>query len=289
MATWWARSRGRTRRTAGKQSETIAEKVRNASPVKINELRISSGPPTNATDSFIEAFFNAGDRPVDISNWYLTEHPTQQAIFSTLRIPAGTELEAHGFYCGLANSGLAAAARAGDTTIYVRSTSGMKASDAVSIGTEANAEARTILNLGTAARNHTTLWQPLPDGPVINIPAGATNVPVMSTSGFVVGQEKDGSRLRRDISHGSRWREAVRGGHGYRGGQARHASLHCSGCTCRSNEHQGDLRRRIPVRDRSGPTLTAWAMGRDCHGHQCRHAGDRHQSLGQCKRRSDQE
>jgi hypothetical protein len=172
-----------------KQSETIAEKVRNASPVKINELRISSGPPTNATDSFIE-LFNAGDRTVDISNWSLTEHPTQQAIFSTVRIPAGTKLEAHGFYLlGLANSGLAAAARAGDATIYVRSTSGMKAGDAVSIGTEANAEARTILNLGTAASNHTTLWQPLPDGPVINIPAGATNVPVMSTSGFVVGQK----------------------------------------------------------------------------------------------------
>jgi len=172
-----------------KQSEKIAEKVRNASPVKINELRISSGPPTNATDSFIE-LFNAGDRTVDISNWSLTEHPTQQAIFSTLRIPAGTKLEAHGFYLlGLANSGLAAAARAGDATIYVRSTSGMKAGDAVSIGTEANAEARTILNLGTAASNHTTLWQPLPDGPVINIPAGATNVPVMSTSGFVVGQK----------------------------------------------------------------------------------------------------
>jgi hypothetical protein len=34
----------------------------------------------------------------------------------------------------------------------------------------------------------TPLWQPLPDGP-ITIPAGSTNVPVTSTSGFTVGQK----------------------------------------------------------------------------------------------------
>jgi hypothetical protein len=181
--TWTNEKNGR------KQSETIAEKVRSASPVKINEFRISSGPPTNPTDSFIE-LYNAGDHAVDLSNWSLTEHPTQQAVFSTVMIPAATELEAHGFYLlGLANSGLATVARVGDATIYVRSTTGMKAGDTVSIGTGANEETRTMLNLGTAAVNHTTLWQPLPDGPVITVPAGATNVPVMSTSGFVVGQK----------------------------------------------------------------------------------------------------
>jgi len=172
-----------------KQSETIAEKVRNVSPVRINEFRISSGPPTNATDSFIE-LYNAGDRSVDLSNWTLTEHPTQQAIFSAVKIPSGTRLEAHGFYLlGLSNSGLAAPARAGDTTIHVRTTSGMKPGDTVSIGDGVQAETRKIASLGTAAANHTTLWQPLPDGPVITVPVGSTNVPVMSTSGFVVGQK----------------------------------------------------------------------------------------------------
>src|SRR5581483_7414253 len=39
--------------TGAKQTDTIAEKVRNVSPVKINEFRISSGPPANSTDSFI--------------------------------------------------------------------------------------------------------------------------------------------------------------------------------------------------------------------------------------------
>ena len=189
MATWWATAQWKTRPAAAKQSETIAERVRNASPVKINEFRISSGPPTNATDSFIE-LYNAGDRSVDISNWSLTVHPTQQAIFSAVKVPAGTKLAAHGFYLlGLANSGLAAAAHAGDATIYVRSTAGMKAGDTVSIGDVSGAETRKIASVGTAASNHTTVWQPLPDGPVITIPAGSTNVPVMSTAGFVVGEK----------------------------------------------------------------------------------------------------
>jgi len=174
------------------QSETIAEKVRNVSPVKINEFRISDGSPTNTTNSFIE-LYNAGARDIDISNWTLTEHPTQQAIFSTVKIPAGTKLAAHGFYLlGLSNSGLAVPARAGDTTINVNTT-GMSAGDTIDIdtgaGTASNAETRKIAGIGTAAGANTTLWQPLPDGPVITIPAGSTSVPVTSVAGFAVGEK----------------------------------------------------------------------------------------------------
>ncbi len=179
-----------TDQTSGsRHSVTIAERVRNASPVKINEFRISSGPPANATDSFIE-LYNAGDRSADISNWSLTVHPTQQAIFSTVKVPAGTKLARHGYYLlGLADSGLAATAHAGDATVFVRSTAGMNAGDTVTIGDGSGAETRKIASVGTAASNHTTVWQPLPDGPVITIPAGSTNLPVMSTAGFVVGQK----------------------------------------------------------------------------------------------------
>jgi non-reducing end alpha-L-arabinofuranosidase len=172
-----------------KQSETTAEKVRNVSPVKINELRISSGPPTNTTDSFIE-LYNAGAEETDISNWSLTAHPTQQAIFSTVKIPAGTKLASHGFYLlGLSNSGLATVARAGDTTIYVRTMAGMSAGDSISIGTGSDAETRRIASIGTSASASTTLWQPLPEGPVVTIPAGSVNVPVTSVSGFAVGEK----------------------------------------------------------------------------------------------------
>ncbi|HEX4067527.1 MAG TPA: arabinofuranosidase catalytic domain-containing protein [Acidobacteriaceae bacterium] len=172
-----------------KRSETMAEKVRNVRPVRINEFRISSGPPANATDSFIE-LYNAGTSSVDLSNWTLTERPTQQAVFSDVKIPAGTKLAAGGFYLlGLSDSGLVAPAHAGDTTLHVRDTTGMKAGDTIGVGSGAGAETRSIVAVGTAASNHTTLWQPLPDGPVITIPVGSTNVPVMSVEGFVPGEK----------------------------------------------------------------------------------------------------
>ncbi len=182
-ASWTNSTSGRT------QSETTTEKVRNASPVKINEFRIASGPPSNMTDSFIE-LYNAGTSAVDISNWTLTEHPTQQPIFSTVKVPAGTKLAPGGFYLfGLSNSGLAAPARAGDASIYVRSTADMKVGNTIQIGTGSDAETHKIVSVGTAASSPTTLWQPLPEGPVITIPAGSTNVPVTSAEGFEVGQK----------------------------------------------------------------------------------------------------
>ncbi len=175
------------------QSERTAEKVRNVSPVKLNEFRISDGSATNTTNSFIE-LYNAGTGDVDVSNWTLTEHPTQQPIFSTVKIPSGTKLDAHGFYLlGLSNSGLAVPARAGDTTISVRSTTGMSVGDTIDIdtgsGTASNAETRKVVSVGTPAGASTTLWQPLPDGPVITIPAGSTSVPVTSVAGFTVGEK----------------------------------------------------------------------------------------------------
>jgi hypothetical protein len=180
----WTNPTGR-----GTHSETTAEKVRNVSPIKVNEFRISAGSPANSTDSFIE-LYNAGAKDVDISNWTLTEHPAQQAIFSNVKIPAGQKLAAGGFYLlGLSNSGLTAPARKGDTTISVRSTAGMNVGDSIGIDNGSSVETRKIASIGTAAANNTTLWQPLPDGPVITIPASSTNVPVTSVAGFVAGEK----------------------------------------------------------------------------------------------------
>jgi hypothetical protein len=175
--------------SGSRQEETAAEKVRNASPVKINEFRVRAGDAANPTNTFIE-LYNAGARSVDLSNWTLTAHPARQAIFSTVTIPAGTRLGAGGFYLlGLANSGLAVPAGAGDRILLVRNTEGMAVGDRIGIGTGSGAETRTIAGLGTAASNPTTLWQPLPDGPVMTIPAGSTNVPVESVNGFVAGEK----------------------------------------------------------------------------------------------------
>jgi non-reducing end alpha-L-arabinofuranosidase len=167
----------------GTQSGRTAQKVRSVSPVKINEFAVA------ATSSFIE-LYNAGWDEIDISDWTVTQHPTQQPIFSSIRIPAGTKLAARGFYLlGLANSGLAVPAKKGDATIYVRNTTGMKVGDAVEIDSGSAVEIRRITGLGTAAGTSTTVWQPLPEGPILTIPVGSTNVPVTSVSGFTVGQK----------------------------------------------------------------------------------------------------
>ena len=194
------------------QSEMIAEKVRNGSPIKINEFRVSDGSADNTTNSFIE-LYNAGGSDVDISNWTLTQHRTQLPIFSNISIPAGTKLAAHGFYLlGLSNSGLVVPAKKGESTIFVRSITGMSVGDAIEIETGSSKETAKIAAIGTIAGpaapvanagggfgggggrqgepgSPTTIWQPLPEGPVITIPVGSSSVPVASTSGFVVGQK----------------------------------------------------------------------------------------------------
>ena len=202
-ATWRDTSNNQT------LSEITYEKVRNISPIKINEFAIDS------TNSFIE-LFNAGISEVDISNWTVTQHQTQQAIFSSIKIPAGTKIGANGFYLlALSNSGLSVPAKKGDSKIYVRSTDGMSVGDTIEINTGSALESRTIASIEIpevpantggrggrggfggfggfggrgGASGSTTVWQPLPDGPVITIPAGSTNIPVTSVGGFEVGQK----------------------------------------------------------------------------------------------------
>ncbi len=160
-ASWRNTATGQT------QSEIAIEKVRNVSPIKINEF----------SNSFVE-LYNNGDSEVDISNWTMTEHPMSMPIFSSVKIPAGTKLASKGFYVlGLSNSGLAVPSQKGDTTLYVRSVAGMNVGDTIQIDTGSAMETRKIASIGTAAGASTTLWQPLPDGPVITIPPGSTNVP----------------------------------------------------------------------------------------------------------------
>jgi hypothetical protein len=126
-------------------------------------------------------------------------------IFSAVKIPVGTKLAAHGFYLlGLSNSGLVVPAKKGETTLYVRNTTGMSVGDAVEISTGTAKETRKIASisvpeaLATPSQfgggrpmesGPTIVWQPLPDGPVITIPKGSANLPVTSVNGFKVGQK----------------------------------------------------------------------------------------------------
>jgi hypothetical protein len=169
------------------RSDKASMKVRNASPIKINEFRVSDGS-SNATNAFIE-LYNAGSADVDISGWTLTHHQIQQSVFGAVKVPAGTRLAGHGFYLlGLSTSGLAVPARAGDSSLQVRSTTGLTVGDTVQIDTGAGMESRKVTAVGSAATSETTLWQPA-ENPTLVIPAGSTNVPVTSTAGFEVGQK----------------------------------------------------------------------------------------------------
>ena len=55
--------------------------------------RVSSGPPNNMSDSFIE-LYNAGSGAVDVSNWTLTEHATQEAVVGRVALAGYIRKEA---------------------------------------------------------------------------------------------------------------------------------------------------------------------------------------------------
>lgn len=192
------------------QTETAIEKVRNVSSVKINEFTIGSGE--NLTNTFIE-LYNAGENEVNISNWTLTQHQAELPIFSSIEVPEGTKLGANDYYLlGLSSSGLEVPATIGETTIYVRSTTGMSVGDEIIIGTGVNKETRKIKAISNSPKKvqsetprdfmstygyrrpldpgtPTTVWQPLPEGPVITISKGSTSIPVESIDNFEVGQK----------------------------------------------------------------------------------------------------
>ena len=186
------------------KSESAVQKVRNVPDVRINEFRVSDG--TNHTNSFIE-LYNTSANPVDISGWELVVHESTLPIFNTITINKGTKLAPGSFYLlGLSPSGLAVNASKGDKTIYVRSTEGMNVGDEIVIGSGSKAERLTIASIKNPDKENattppiygrvvnelgkpTTIWQPLPDGPVIKIPAGSNNIPVESMTGVKVGDK----------------------------------------------------------------------------------------------------
>jgi hypothetical protein len=165
------------------RSETTTQRIRNAFPVKINEVRFSIG--NNSTNQFIE-LYNASSNEVDISNLTITSTQSEWATVKLGKIPAGTKLPVKGFYLlGLSTSGLVAPASAGTDVINVRSTTGLDVGQQVDI----DGEIRTITKTGTPATAMTTLFVPVSTGPWLIFPAGTTNLPVTNAAGFTVGQK----------------------------------------------------------------------------------------------------
>jgi len=166
--------------TRGPQADTMQARVRNVLPVKINELLLAS-----PTGQFIE-LYNAAADAVDVSGWSLINTQSQWAAVTLARIPAGTKLAPGAYYLlGMASSGLAAPARAGDKVINVRSTTDFAAGQQIDV----DGEARTIASVGSASAPASTLFIPVSTGPWLTFPAGSNNLPVTSASGFVVGEK----------------------------------------------------------------------------------------------------
>jgi hypothetical protein len=81
---------------------------------------------------------------------------------------------------------LAAPASAGATTVYVGSVANYAVGATLDIDAGASAESPTITAVGTAATAPTTLFTPTTGA--LTVSAGATSVPVTTTTGFTVGQ-----------------------------------------------------------------------------------------------------
>jgi non-reducing end alpha-L-arabinofuranosidase len=159
------------------------QRVRSVEPVKLNEVRFASGG--NATDQFIE-LYNASPSPVAISGWRLINTRTWSAPVALAIIPGGTTMAPRSHYLlGLANSGLAAPAAAGTTTVNLRSTTGLTPGAEIVVG----GETRTVTSVGTAATAPTKVFINVSTGPWLDFPTGTTNLPVHSAEGFAVGQK----------------------------------------------------------------------------------------------------
>jgi hypothetical protein len=169
--------------TTGAQSDAVYQRVRNAAPVKINEVRFGTG--NNASNQFIE-LYNASATPVDISNWSISSTPSAWAPVKLATIPAGTKLAPRGFYVlGLSTSGLVAPAAAGQNIINVNSTAGLEVGQQINI----DGETATIASIGTSASPMTTLFIPVSTGPWLTFPVGSIKLPVTSTAGIMVGEK----------------------------------------------------------------------------------------------------
>ena len=229
--------------TGAKQSETTAEKVRNVSPIKINEFRISAGSPTNSTNSFIE-LYNAGarerrhlqldpDRAPDPAGHLLGgEDPGRDEARGWRLLPARPlQLRAggprargrynhprqeHDRHVGRRYDQHRHRLQRGDPQDRKRRDGGRQQYDAVATPSRRSGD-------------H--------DPRRLDQRAGHER-------GRLRGRREDRPRLWRHLPRRRKNHGAVRGGHGHRGRQAGHASLPGGGRARRRDQHQGDVRRQ---------------------------------------------
>ncbi len=169
--------------TKATKTESVKQRIRNASPVKINEVRFRTG--NSLTNQFIE-LYNASSTPVDISNWSIVSTPGGWNSVKLATIPAGTKIAGKSFYLlGMGSTGLVAPTAPGDNVIHVENATNFIPGQQINV----DGESSTIATVGTAATPMTTVYIPVSTSTKLKIPAGATNLPVTNAAGFTVGQK----------------------------------------------------------------------------------------------------
>ncbi len=160
----------------------LVQRIRCSESLKINELQLSS-ENGDTRPQFIE-LYNASDSDSDLSGLELIARHSGRAPLSTFRIPEGTRLAPGAFYTiKLAPTAVLAPAKAGSRELLLAHSVPLSSDITV------NGSTYRISKTGTAGSEPTVIFTPVSTGPRINIPAGSTNIPTTSVSGFRVGDK----------------------------------------------------------------------------------------------------
>ncbi len=163
----------------GKNAFDYSQRVRCASPVKINEVYLSDAKGVQG--QYIE-LYNASDSDVDVSNWVLDARASGWDDVNIATLPANTVVKAKDFaVLYLAPSSLTAPAKKGDRQINL---SRELSEQTVYI----NGQALKIAKKGVPASALTTIFTPITTGPWLSIPKGSTSIPVTDVTGLAPGQ-----------------------------------------------------------------------------------------------------
>ena len=160
----------------------ITQRIRCSEPLKINEVQLSAeGGDTRS--QFIE-LYNASSKESDLSGLTLIARHSGRESLPIYRVPEGTILAPGAFYTiHLAPVATTAAAKAGNREILLSGS--IPSTSAITV----NGSSYHITGSGTPAGAPTVVFIPVSTGPRMTIPAGSSNIPAASVSGFRVGDK----------------------------------------------------------------------------------------------------
>jgi len=167
---------------------SLTDRLRSSEPVKINEVGFPSsgqsalGQSALGRTAFIE-LYNGGDSDADLSGVDLMIRRSGWAPVKAFTFPAGTVVRA-GEFLTLSQAASAVTAPAAKGSDEVNLLYDLAVLDNVEIG----GTQYRIAQRGTPAGDFTTIFTPVSTGPWMDIPAGATNIPVASVAGFAAGE-----------------------------------------------------------------------------------------------------